>query len=283
MLLSEARSLLFVPATSPHLWAKAAQRGADAIVIDLEDAVPLHRKSEARDLARKAIEQLVGQTPILVRVNASEDLLPFDLEALPLSRLQGVLLPKVESAAQVQALATRLADRQEAGTPSLPIAALIESPLGVLQAQSIATAHPTVGALGFGAEDYAVEMGVSPEPQSLMWPAQAIACCARAYRLACWGLPGSVAEIQDMTAFAQLVQLARAAGFSGTVCVHPRQVAVANEGFGPNEQELAWARRVLLADEEAAAKGQGVAMLDGRMVDRPVIERARRWIVLQDR
>lgn len=280
MQLNGLRSLLFIPATSTHLMAKAAQRGADALVVDLEDAIPLERKVEARAMAAHAIDQLSVQSPVLVRVNAVPDRLRMDVEALPLARLQGVLLPKVESAAQVQRLAAWLAEKQEASAQPLPIAALIETPLGVLRAESIATAHASVGALGFGAEDYASSMLVPALPQSLLWAAQAVTTCARAFGHPCWGLPGSVAEIEDMDSFAELVKLARDTGFTGAVCIHPRQVPVVNTGFSPTEDERAWARRVLAADAEARAKGLGAATLDGRMIDRPIVERARRWLAL---
>jgi citrate lyase subunit beta/citryl-CoA lyase len=276
MQLKQARSLLFIPATAPQLLAKAAQRGADALIVDLEDAVPPDRKVEARGMAAKAIEQLAGQVPVLVRVNSDPALLQADVASLPLVGLQAVLLPKVESAAQVQALAAMLARRT--GAAPLPIAALIETPLGVLRAEGIATAHDSLCALGFGAEDYASVMGVEPVPESLLWPAQAVTHCAHAFDLACWGLPGSVAEISDMEAYAALVKQARRVGFTGTVCIHPRQVPVANAGFSPSEQEIAWARRVVAADAEASLKGLGAVALDGRMIDRPIVERARRLL-----
>lgn len=278
MQLTEARSLLFLPATSRHLVAKAAQRGADALIIDLEDSVPPARKSEAREMAAGALAALEGQVPLLVRVNAEPALLAQDVLSIPWERVAGVLLPKVESAAQVRRLAYLLEQAQGAGTAVTPIAALIETPLGILKAEEIATADPSVAALGFGGEDYAAEMSVDPQPQSLAWAAHAIANCARAYRLACWGLPGSVAEIADLDAFAGLVRLARTIGFTGTVCIHPGQVAPANAGFGPTEQELAWARKVEAASEEALARGAGAAMVDGRMIDAPIVERARRWL-----
>lgn len=278
MHLNDLRSLLFVPATSQHLWGKAAERGADAVIVDLEDGVPADRKAQARVMAREAIELLADATPVFARINAPEALFALDIAALPLDRLQGVLLPKVESADEVRTLAACIAGHQAAASPALAIAALIETPLGVMEARHIATAHPSVKALGFGAEDYATEMGVPAEPQSLMWAAQAITCCARAYGLACWGQPGSIAEINDMTAFAGLVRQARRAGFSGTPCIHPRQVTVANAGFGPTDAELDWARRVLVADVAAQADGRGVVTLDGRMIDRPIVERARRWL-----
>lgn len=281
MRLIDARSLLFVPATSSHLLAKAAQRGADALIVDLEDAVPLERKAEAREMAARAVEQLASQAPVLVRVNSAMELLQADIAALPLARLQAVLLPKVESAAQVQALAELLAERGGRGAEPLPIVALIETPLGVVRAEMIAAAHRSLCALGFGAEDYAAEMLVEPLPDSLLWPAQALTNCARAFGLACWGLPGSVAEIGDMKAFATLVQQARSIGFSGTVCIHPRQIGVANTGFGPSGKELAWARKVLAADEDARAQGLGAVTLDGRLIDRPIVERAKRWLEAQ--
>uniref|UniRef100_UPI000D35CC15 HpcH/HpaI aldolase/citrate lyase family protein n=1 Tax=unclassified Variovorax TaxID=663243 RepID=UPI000D35CC15 len=279
-LITEARSLLFVPATSPHLLAKAAARGADALIVDLEDAVPLDRKVQARQMAAQAIRQLAEQASVLVRVNAAPELLRADIEALPLDRVQGVLLPKVESPAQL-VLAAQLLARHGGSvgdTPPVPLAALIETPLGVLRAEGIATAHPTLVALGFGAEDYASEMRIAPRPDALQWAAQTVANCARAFGLACWGLPGSVAEIDDMAAFAELVRRARDIGFSGTVCIHPRQVPVANAGFAPTEDELLWAQRVVAAAQQARSQGLGAISLDGRMIDRPVLERAKRLI-----
>jgi len=272
--LNALRSLLFVPATSGHLLAKAAQRGADALVVDLEDAVPPARKQEARSLAAEAVARLAGEAPVLLRVNAEPEWLAQDIAAAPLDRLAAVMLPKVESAQQVQALAAALARHG----PAVPIVVLVETARGVVRAAEIAQAHPSLVALGFGAEDYAAEMSVAPLPLSLRWPAQQVTTCARAWQLPCWGLPGSVAETEDMAAFGALVAEARALGFTGTVCIHPRQVEVANAGFGPTAQELDWARRVLEADADARSRGLGALVLDGRMVDRPIVERARNWL-----
>ncbi len=272
MRLKDARSLLFVPATSTQLFRKAAERGADALIIDLEDAVPAARKAEARVLAAQAIDAMAGMVPLLARVNAAPELLAADIAALPLARLQGVLLPKVESVESIDRLADAIA---RATGPA--IVALIESPLGLLRADSIA-AHPALCALGFGSEDYATAMKVEPEPGPLLWAAQKVAVCARAFDLACWGLPGSVADIAGVDSFGRLVRQARSIGFTGTVCIHPRQVAVANAGFGPSEQQLAWASKVIAADDEASAQGLGAVTLDGRMIDRPIVERARHWL-----
>jgi len=274
------RSMLFVPGDRPERFDKAVRSGADAVIVDLEDSVAPERKAEARRLAHEAITASGSEVPLLLRVNAQPGWLRDDVAQAPLDRLQGVMLPKVESAQQVLDLQDALV---RLGAPQLPIAVLIETARGVLHAERIAGASPNVAALGFGAEDYASEMGVAPQPPSLLWPAQQVATCARAFGQACWGLPGSIAEIADMDAFGTLVSQARAVGFTGTVCIHPKQVAVANQGFGPSAAELEWARKIVAADEDAQRRGLGAVQLDGRMIDRPIVERARRWLRLSTR
>src|SRR5690606_2521411 len=125
--------------------------------------------------------------------NAESDFLLADLQSLPLSRIAGVMLPKVESAQQVIAVATQLEEFHPEGK-QVPLIALIETPLGVLRLESIASAHDSIVALGFGAEDYATEMSVEPASEAVAWAAQAVANAAHAFQLASWGLPGSVAE-----------------------------------------------------------------------------------------
>ena len=275
MRVKAARSLLFLPATSPQLLPKATERGADALIVDLEDAVPPARKAEARPMATAALRDLAARgAELLLRVNAEQTLWEEDIAAIPPGIALTVMLPKVESAAQVEALATALAARGQ----DAAIAALVETPRGVLEAARIATASPRLCALGFGAEDYAAAIGLAPAPVSLSVPAQMVGVAAHAHGLAFWGLAGSVAETADMDAFGALVRLSRQLGFTGTVCIHPRQVPVANEGFGPTPEEIAWAGRVVAAAEEARARGQGAVLLDGRMIDRPIEDRARRWL-----
>jgi len=278
MPVKQLRSLLFLPATATHMMAKATARGADALVVDLEDSIPAPRKPEARPLAAAAIAELAGRgATVVLRVNADPALWQADLASMPramLNALSVVMLPKVETRAQLDAFA--LALTAAADQPPL-IAALLETPRGVLAAAGIAT-HPQLCALGFGAEDYAAALGVAPDPVALSWPAQQVLTCAHAYSLQCWGLAASIAVIDDMDAFGQSVRMGRAMGFTGTVCIHPRQVEVANRGFSPSEEELAWARRVVAADAAAQAAGQGAIMLDGRMIDLPIVDRAKRWL-----
>lgn len=278
MLLKPLRSLLFLPATAEHLLAKATERGADALVVDLEDAIPPERKVEARTMARAAVEQLAARgASVAIRINSEPELWQLDLVDMPLHHLAAVMLPKVEAPQQVGALASSLAAR--AGERVPPIAALLESPRGVLAAAKVA-AHPALCALGFGAEDYAAALGVPPEPAALAWPAQLVVTCAHAHHLQCWGLAASIAVVDDLPAFELSVRAARAMGFTGSVCIHPRQVPMVNLGFSPTDEERAWARRVADAADAAAAAGMGAVLLDGRMIDRPIVNRARRWLAV---
>lgn len=278
MPLKPLRSLLFLPATADHLVAKATERGADALVIDLEDAIPPDRKAAARPMAQAAVRQLAERgATVVLRVNSDPALWQEDLRGMPVEALSAIMLPKVESLDQVEALAKALIQMRAEQAP--PIAALIETPRGVLAAATIAS-HSALCALGFGSEDYAGALGVPAEPAALTWPAQQVLTCAHAHGLQCWGLAASIAEVDDMVGFARAVDAGRAMGFTGSVCIHPRQVTVVNRGFSPSEQELAWAQRVLAADQAARAQGLGAILLDGRMLDKPIVDRARRWLGL---
>ena len=281
MPLKPLRSLLFLPATAEHLLAKATERGADALVIDLEDAIPPDRKAGARPMARAAVAQLAQRAAtVLLRVNSDPALWAQDLQGMPLSQLAAVMLPKVETLSELENFSQALRARAiDSGHPPPPIAALLETPLGVLAAEQIAQ-HPALCALGFGAEDYAGALGVPPEPAALAWAAQKVLTCAHAYGLACWGLAGSIAAVDDVAGFEHTVRAGRAMGFTGSVCIHPRQVPIVNRGFSPSSEELAWAERVVAADEAASRAGLGAVLLDGRMIDRPIVQRARRWLGL---
>ena len=273
---ADLRSLLFVPASAkPELLDRAAGRGADALIVDMEDGVAAERKPAARHTLGAVVSALADRgATVVLRVNAAPQLWTLDLAASPLPRLAALMLPKVESPQSVQALARALDD---AGANDLPIVPLVESPAGVLSAAAIA-AHPRVCALGFGAEDHAASLGVAPTPLALAWPAAQVVHAAHAHGRACWGMAASIADFADLARLEAAVRDARAMGFTGSVCIHPRQVPVLNAGFAPTPEELTWARRVVEADRLARAVGQGATQIDGRMVDRPIVERAQRWL-----
>jgi len=276
MQINQFRSLLFVPATSEHLWEKASQRGADAVVIDLEDAIPLDKKELARAMAPSAIHLLKNKgVDIVLRVNSDPTLWQLELVGIPLQSLSAIMLPKVETKEQVEVFSKALA-KLSSGSPP-PIAALLETPLGVLATSQIA-GHPSLCALGFGAEDYSGAIGVHPNALALTWPAQQVITGAHAYGLQCWGMAGSIAEVKDLDAFGKDVAFARSIGFTGSVCIHPNQVSIVNRGFSPSDAELEWAQKVINADQAARAKGLGAVLLEGKMIDKPIVDRARRWL-----
>lgn len=276
MQINQFRSLLFVPATSEHLWEKASQRGADAVVIDLEDAIPFDKKGVARAMAPKAIQLLKDKgVEVILRVNSDPILWQQDLVGMPLQSLSAIMLPKVETKDQVEVFSKALTKLSNATPP--PIAALLETPLGVLATAYIA-GHPSLCALGFGAEDYSGAIGVHPNALALTWAAQQVITGAHAYGLQCWGMAGSIAEVNDLVAFGKDVAFARGIGFTGSVCIHPNQVAIVNRGFSPSAEELDWARKVVEADQAALSKGLGAVLLEGKMIDKPIVDRARRWL-----
>jgi len=281
MQLSACRSLLFLPADAVAFVAKAHERGADAAILDLEDAILPQHKAPARQQVAPASRTLAGRgLPVLLRVNADPQAWRLDLEAADLACLHAIMLPKVESGAQVAALddALERLERASATPRRVAIAALVESPLGIVRAAEIASACSRLCALGFGAEDYAAAMSIAPEPDNLKWAAQQVTNAARAFGLGCWGLADSIANLADMDRFEASVRQARNLGFTGSVAIHPRQVPVINRGFSPSDAEREWARRVVQAADTGRAEGRGVVVLDGRMIDQPLVERARGWL-----
>lgn len=267
-------SLLFVPANKPKLIEGAHKRGADALIVDLEDAVPLHEKPAARQ-ALAGVLALLGShgLEVIVRVNAQTEQLQEDLQACRRAGVRTLMLPKVESPAQLAALDAQLASVNQVSGPAFDpaVIALIESPRAVLGVNAIA-AVPRVVALALGSEDFALGLGVAPCAASLALPCQWLALAAAAHGKRGYGLAHSLADFSDLEAFLEAARLARSTGLHGALCIHPAQVALVNTAFKPSSADLAWARQVVAAWEGAA---DGVARLGETMIDRPVIERAR--------
>jgi citrate lyase subunit beta/citryl-CoA lyase len=271
------RTLLFVPVLEPRFFAKAGQRGADALILELEDAVIPERKAEARAALATAVAALrPAGVPVLARVNNDPSMRDLDLQACIDAGVDMVMLPKTESAELACTVAERLG-------PGIGLVPLIESPRGVLRADAIAGAHASVVAIGFGAEDYALEMGTPPNKALLHPPASHVAMCAHAHGLACWGLTQGIVEMSDLDAMRAIGQEARALGFTGTPSIHPIQVPVFNAAFSPSDAELAYSLRVLEVFAAVRASGAAATRLDGKLVDRPIVERAQRIVDVRKR
>jgi citrate lyase subunit beta / citryl-CoA lyase len=272
------RSLLFVPGTSANRFAKAVASGADAVFFDLEDAVEAGRKAEARRLVGDWLASTPsGPAARLVRVNAPGSAwIDDDLAWLPavVGHLDGVVLPKIETPADVERVAR--------AAPDLGLMPMIETSRGVLRAVDIVSADANILALVLGAEDLTAELGI---PRTVDGEELCLARSQVVLAAATIGADAIDAVFVDLTAPEALrrdARRARALGFRGKTAIHPDQIAVINDVFSPSAEEIARARRVIDADAAARAQGQGAFRLDDRMVDAPIVARAKRILALAD-
>ena len=272
--LALARSFLFVPATRPERYAKALVSGADAVIIDLEDAVAAQEKKGARRQLASAFEQLGAseRARTVVRMNASgtpwfDDDLVF-LAGLVGQGLPAVMLPKAESALVLQQLAQALG-------PDCALLPLVESLAGWDGVDALAAA-PQVLRLALGHLDFQADVGMAAgaDEVELVPVRLAVVLAARRARLAA-PIDGVTAAIRDAERLQEDAARSRRFGFGAKMCIHPEQIALVNAAFSPGAAELDWARRVLAAVEAA---GGGVVSLDGRMVDGPVVRSAQRTL-----
>ncbi|MDH7796646.1 MULTISPECIES: CoA ester lyase [unclassified Beijerinckia] len=274
------RSLLYVPGNSEKFIAKAHERDADAIILDLEDAVPAAEKAGARQRLAQSIAS-VGQNgaTVFVRVNAAETgLQEDDAAAACLAGAHGILVPKASKPQMLQALDHHLSriERAMARTDPVRLVPIVEDPGSVLNASAIATATARNWGLITGGEDLATSMNASPTPDMLRWPKLMVHFAAKAAGLRSLGLLRSVADFRDVDAVMAATLEARQHGFDGATCVHPNVVSLLNRGFFPTRAEFEWAREVVVAYAHAEQAGLGATTVQGRMVDLPVVERARR-------
>ena len=278
----DARSLLFIPADAQRFIAKGADRGADVIILDLEDGVAPSAKAAARAALPVALTQLhQGGATVFVRVNNEAALLAADVSAAVAAGADGIVLPKVESPRQLEQLDATLArDEHFAGRPQqgVRLLVLIETPEGVVQAASIARASTRLVAMCFGAEDFSTAMGIDPLQEGMSWPAQAVAVAAVAAGIHPLGLAGTVGDFSNPLAYRELAVHAKRIGMRGAVCIHPAQVQVLNEVFGGTVEEAAAATRLLAAFDAGIAQGKGAIALDGKMIDVPIATRARLFL-----
>jgi citrate lyase subunit beta/citryl-CoA lyase len=264
-----ARSLLYVPADRPEFLEKALGRGADGVVVDLEDAVAHERKAGARaDAAAWLASIEPGDTEVWVRVNA-DDHLEADVLAMRDLPVAGLVVAKAEpdTVAAVAALA-----------PDLALLALVESAVGLLFAPEIA-AHESVTRLMVGEADLGAELAIDPTDDEMWAPHRARVVMASAAA----GLPGPVGPVstdfRDLDALASGTELLRRQGFGGRSCIHPSQLEVVNATFTPTDEEVAEAEDVLSRYESALGTGTGVVLdAHGRMVDEAVVRIARETV-----
>jgi citrate lyase subunit beta / citryl-CoA lyase len=273
------RSMLFVPVTARRFVEGAARRGADAIILDLEDAVAASEKERARTLVPEAAELVArGGADVVVRLNRPMRMTVCDLEAVIGPGVHAVALPKAESAQHVE-LVAEIIDELEAerGIPvgTTKMLAMVETCSAFFRISKIAKASPRLVALNLGAEDFATAAGMLPEAEGLFMPKQMCVFAARAAGIMPMGFVGTVAEFHDLDGFRATVRRSRRLGFVGASVIHPSQVQILNEEFRPGAAEVEHARRVVGAYDKALAEGVGAVTVDGKMIDVPVVERAK--------
>ena len=271
------RSLLYVPASSDRFIGGAHERGADAIILDLEDAVVPAEKASARmRLAGSVASVRQRGALVFVRINSEPELLPLDAEAACRAGAFGLFVSKARDPRKLQELVALL-ERIEhaAGRAPIVLVPMIEDPGAVLEARTIAAATPRVFALITGGEDLATSLDAEPTPEVLRVPKLLVHLAAKAAGVRSFGLLRTVADYGEVEAIERSAQEARAFGFDGASCVHPKVVPILNRAFSPSAEALDHARRLIAAAEQAKARGEGAFAFEGRMVDEPVIKRAR--------
>ena len=276
------RSLLFVPVTREKFVATAHRRGADAIILDLEDSVPESDKQRGRTLVAAAAQEVgKGGADVLVRINRPWQHAFRDIEAVVSAGVAALVCPKVESPEHLLVIAELLgALEQQRGLVAghTKLVALIETAAAYFRAEAIAKATPRLVALSLGAEDFAWSVGMEPIAEALELPKQTVVIAARAAGILPLGFMGTVADFRDLEAFRAIVRRSRKFGFAAASCIHPSQLPILNEEYGVSAADVERARRLIAAYEAAMAQGLGALTFEGKMIDVPVVERAKTLI-----
>jgi citrate lyase subunit beta/citryl-CoA lyase len=276
------RSRLYLPGNEPRFFLNAGIHKPDGIILDLEDAVAPTEKDAAQVLVRNALRQVnFYGAERMVRINQIPRGLD-DLEYIIPHNVHVVLIPKCESAEQVRQVRQRINEIQstQENDQEIFLMPIIESALGAINSYEIATAEDSVVALAIGLEDYTADIGVQRtlEGKESFWMRGQVVNAARAAGVQ--PIDTVFSDVTDMEGLRQSVLEAKALGFDGKGCIHPRQIAVVHEAFAPSEAEITKATRIVKAFEEAEARGLGVVSLGSKMIDPPVVKRALRTVKL---
>ncbi|HEU4341206.1 MAG TPA: CoA ester lyase [Candidatus Binatia bacterium] len=282
------RSWMFVPGHRQKMIDKALGLNADAIMLDIEDGVAPNEKDTARQLIAEALgrEKAAHCPARFVRINAiGHARMDADLDAVIRPGLEGLVLPKVETADEVKKVDTILREREpklRIGTGSIKLLIAIESPRGLLNAPAIAASSPRVVGLMFGAEDFGRELGLPTsregEARDMLYARSALVIAAASAHVQ--AVDGVWVDLKDTEGLAVFARQSRRLGFSGMSLIHPAQIDPINTLFSPTAEEVSYAEQVIKAFEEANARGDGSIAFGGQLIDRPIVERARRTLEL---
>ncbi|MCK1238919.1 citrate (pro-3S)-lyase subunit beta [Streptococcus uberis] len=278
------RTMMFVPGANAAMLRDAPLYGADSIMFDLEDSVSLKEKDTSRALVHFALKTFdYSQVETVVRVNGLDTVGALDIEAVVLAGVDVIRLPKTETAQDiidVEAVIERVERENGIEVGRTKMMAAIESAEGVLNARDIAKASDRLIGIALGAEDYVTNMKTRrhPDGQELFFARSMILHAARAAGIA--AIDTVYSDVNNTEGFQNEVRAIKQLGFDGKSVINPRQIPLVNEIYAPTEKEIQNAREVIWAIREAESKGSGVISLKGKMVDKPIVERAERVIML---
>lgn len=272
------RSMLFVPAHVEKFVAKAHGWGADACILDLEDAVPAGEKAAARRMvAAGAARVSRSGGAAIVRVNQPWAVTELDLEVAVDPRVSAIVLPKVDNPDYVRAVDRRIDElelQRDMNLGHTLLIAQIETLEALPGLDGIAGSSPRLLGMILGSEDFSAAAGMEPIPEALFAPNQQIVFACRRAGILPLGFPASIADYADLDAFRRTIRLARQIGFVGAFCVHPSQVGILNQEFTPSPSEIEHARGLIAAYEKGVREGRAAVEYRGKMIDPPVVARA---------
>lgn len=276
------RSVLYMPGSNARALEKGRALPADGLILDIEDAVAPDSKAVAREQIMAALDQgAYGPREIQVRVNGLNTPWGYDdIVAAARSKADAILLPKVESPETIRQVAAIM--QAEGAHDNMRIWCMMETPLAMLNAREIAGAHPLLGGFVMGTSDLAKDLNCAHTRDRLPMITSLGLCmlAARAYGLAI--LDGVHLDLSDDEGFDASCVQGRELGFDGKTLIHPKTIAAANKAFEPSETEVAWARKIIAAHQDAAGKGQGVVVVDGKLIENLHVVSAQRLVALAD-
>ena len=274
------RSTLYVPVTVSKFVEKAYQRGADAILLDLEDSIPLNKKVEARRLIKGRLPKIKkGGADALVRINSEWKIAKLDLNASIWPGLDCIAIPKVESAKDVIRIdnfISSLEEKRSINVGKIQLEILIETPIGLLNAYEILKSSPRIVSVNLGIEDFTKELGIKStvKGDEVFTANSMLIIIANAAGIQPIGLLGSMADYSHLDVFEKNVIRSRNIGFKGAECIHPTQVQILNKYFSPSQNEIKKAKKIVAAFENAKDEGKASIAIEGKMIDIPVYERS---------
>ena len=273
--MQDFRSFLIMPGNNPGMLIKSRAYTADAMIFDLEDAVAPPEKDAARDLVAETMKAIdFGEKPIMVRINPLDVCGKEDLARIIPCRPVAIFLPKVESAAMVQEAIAEIEKYEAKGQEPTRLFTIIESAKGMRNIFEIAESSPRMAGLAYGAEDYTASIGAvrTRESKEIFYGRSQIVVAARAAGIQ--SLDTVFVDIEDGEGLTEDANFSMEMGFTGKVCINPRQINLVNKVFSPTPELIRWAKRVVAAFEEAKENKSGVINLDGKMVDLPIVLQA---------